>query len=295
MPYSLHTKSFLFKHKNGRCDIAISSSNFAVRDLVKEENLLFIYDAPAYYDSAIQFFENLRINSVLISEFKFKEDYAKFLITKADYNANDSCGFIAPFYHDSSFLAEDLLKKLLQEVNERVIIVGQHICPIEYEFNKSFHTGGRDLNNKRSGLADVLVKKSENGVIVNIMSQTFASGDIKKDAPFRTPANKLNFIKFYNKIKNCNNLSYYVNENCHSKYIVLDNTVYVSTFNYTPTQFTYLDNVTIDNFTNNPGKSYEGIYAEVGQFVIIRDPKIVEKYVENFHRIISYQASIKIK
>ncbi len=81
MPYSLHAKSFLFKHNDGRYDMAITSSNFAVRDLVKEENSLYINDEPTYQQAAINFFTALRKTAIPISEFDFTTSHCDFVVT----------------------------------------------------------------------------------------------------------------------------------------------------------------------------------------------------------------------
>ncbi len=285
MPYSLHTKSFLFRHKNGLCDMAISSSNFAVRDLVKEENLFFIYNEKEYEAAVLDFFILLKKYSIHISKFEFEGDYTKFKIKAKDYNLEENGGFMAPFYKGSSFKIEDTLKKLIENANERIIIVAQHVCPVNYIAQ----------NNKRTGLAGSIINKAKQKVHVDILSQTFASGGSKLNSKFRRPANQKSFKEFFNQIKVCSNINYFVNENCHSKYIIIDNSVFISSFNYTPTQFIYLDNVTIENFINNPGKSYQGIYSEVGQFFLIKDKNIVEEYVSNFNHIIAKKETEKVR
>ena len=81
MPYSLHTKSFLIKLKNRIGTVGISSSNFAVRDLVKEENLLIIEDEEKYYQPAAQYFTDLISVSIPFKEFDFKKDYTTYQVT----------------------------------------------------------------------------------------------------------------------------------------------------------------------------------------------------------------------
>ena len=285
MPYSLHTKSFLFRHKNGMCDTAISSSNFAVRDLVKEENLIFIYNDKEHEEAALDFFACLNKYSIHISEFDFKHDYSNYNIEANNYALKEDEGFMASFYRNSSLKIEDILKKMIEAANERIIIVGQHVCPINYSV----------LNVQRTGLAVSIIEKAKQNVPVDILSQTFASGDSTFDSTFRKPVNQKNFKIFFDQIKTFFNINYFVNENCHSKYIIIDNSVFISSFNYTPTQFIYLENVRIENFINNPGKSYHGIYSEVGQFVVIKDKNIVEKYVSNFNHIIANKETEKVK
>ncbi len=293
MPYSLHTKSFLFKHKDGSSDTAISSSNFAVRDLIKEENLLFIYNEAGYNEAAVHFFANLHLHAIHIAEYDFKNSYCDYFIKATDNNLKNTGGFIAPFYKDASRLAEDFLKQLVQQAKERVVLVGQHVCPVDYEVTKEYSSNFQ--NEKRIGLVNDLVEKSKQGVAVTILSQTFAAGSSHRAAgSFRQPANQKSFLAFFEQLQNGDNIQYYVNGNCHSKYIIIDERVFVSTFNYTPTQFIYLDKVNIETFTNNPGKKYKGIYAETGQYVIISDKEIVKNYYDNFEKLIQGCCSEKV-
>ncbi len=295
MPYSLHVKSFLFKHRNGQIDIATSSSNLAVRDLVKEENLIFVFDKAPYYQPALQFFDDLKRHCTLISDFNFAAEHTGFEIAPASYELNEHCGFMSPFYFDSSFRIEEYIRKILSKAKQRIIIVGQHVCPVDYKIDGIFHSNASKMPERREGLINTIIEKANNNIPVNIISQTFAGDNPDFDNQFRSPANKRSFIEFFHKINKVDNLSYYVNENCHSKYIIVDQTVLISTFNYTPTQFIYLDAVRIDRFIHNPGKTFKGIYAEVGQFVYITDPAVADLYVKNFERMISKKTTIKVK
>ena len=74
----------------------------------------------------------------------------------------------------------------------------------------------------------------------------------------------------------------YVNNNVHSKYIIVDNALIVTTFNYTPTQFTYIEDVKIPAFDSNPSLSYEGVHSEVGHMAVTEDPKTIDLYEHNF-------------
>lgn len=295
MPYSLHAKSFLFKHDNGRYDMAITSSNFAVRDLVKEENLLFIYDEPTFQQAAINFFTALRKMAIPISEFDFTTSHCDFVVTPVQHSLQANGGFIAPFYYNASLQVEDYLTALITAAKKRVIIVGQHVCPVNYQINVQYHTGFTTATNNRIGLACLLLQKATEGLAITILSQTFTDGSNVENNTFRRPANTGSFIQFFKQLQGVPNIQYQVNENCHSKYIIIDDAVFVSTFNYTPTQFIYLDSVAINNFVHNPGKTYKGIYAEVGQFVVIEDKAVVDKYLANYMDIKSNKETISVQ
>jgi len=152
MPYSLHVKSFLFKHSNGQIDIATSSSNLAVRDLVKEENLIFVFDKAQYYQPALQFFHDLKRHCTLISSFNFKAKHTSFEIAPANFELNEHCGFMSPFYFDSSFRIEEYIREILSKAKQRIIIVGQHVCPVDYKIDGIFHSNASKMPERREGL-----------------------------------------------------------------------------------------------------------------------------------------------
>ncbi len=295
MPYSLHAKSFMFTHKNGAVDIALSSSNFAVRDLVKDENMLLIYNNPAYNTPVAHFFNTLQRLAINIRHFDFTKNYSGFTISPMLYALDENAGFIAPFYARSPTMVEDYIRSLLTTAKRRIIIVGQHVCPVEYDINLSFTTQVEDVTDKSGGLTQALIERANGGVAVEIISQTFAGRQENQSHRFRTPLNRTSFMEFFDRLKLIDNIQYYVNEHCHSKYIIIDDQVFVSTFNYTPTQFIYLDKVHIPLFVNSPGQSYKGVYAEVGQFLLVKEPGISDKYVENFKVIKASPDTVQVK
>lgn len=296
MPYSLHLKSFLIKYKEGVGDVGITSSNFAVRDLVKEENLLLIKNELSYFNAAAVFFNDLLQNAIPIYEFDFKKDYTNYAVKTILLNAQvKEIGFMAPFYADSAFYAEDAIKQLVDSAQHSITIVGQHICPVDYTIDGKYHSSLSNEEIQRKGFLDNVIAKAKAGIKVSFISQTFASGNAKTDKDFRTPANKASFIKFYEMIKGVPNILYAVNENIHSKYIIVDDKVFVSSFNFTPTQFIYLDKVSIEKFDNNPGKSYKGIYCETGQYCIISDTAITKQYQQNVDELLKRNETTIVK
>ena len=295
MPYSLHIKSFLIKYKVGNGDIGISSSNFAVRDLVKEENLLLVKNNSLFFKATSIFFDNLIKNSIPIYEFDFKADYTDYKVEIIPIDETPGIGFIAPFYFDSACKAEKAIKDLIDSAEKSIYIVAQHICPVDYIIQGKFHSLLPDNEIKNMGFLNNIIVKANSGVKISFISQTFASGDAKFDSTFRIPANKLSFIEFFNTIKGVSNIEYSVNENVHSKYIIVDDKVLISSFNYTPTQFIYLDKVVIDRFENNPGKKFNGIHCETGQYCIIDNDQISKKYLENFSELLSKKDTITIQ
>ncbi len=295
MPYSLHIKSFLLVNKDGTSTLGMSSSNFAVRDLVKEESLLIVDADVQTTDVNLEFYKSLLLCSIPISEFDFNGDYTNYKVVSNKNSCSEKLMFIAPFYKNSGFSVEDRICELLISAKKSIKIVGQHICPINYTYQGKWNSSSVNAIEERSSLLPIIIEKCKEGLCVEFLSQTFASGDPKEDSKYRNPANTSSFVTFYNSLKNSKDVSYYVNENIHSKYIIIDDTqVIYTSFNYTPTQFIYLDQVSIDNFKNNPGKSYHGIYSEVGQFFLVSDIECVANFVQNFTDLITRQATVKV-
>jgi len=295
MPYSLHLKSFLIKYKNKIGTIGLSSSNFAVRDLAKEENLLIVENEADYFNPAYSFFNTLLENALPIYDFDFKKDYTNYAIKTTEQPLSNKTNFIAPFYFDAAFKAEEIMLDLISSAVTSIKIVAQHICPVSYNFNGNFHSGFENKTIYKEGLLNKLIEKANSGIKVEFISQTFASSENNPDIKFRVPVNKTAFIEFYNAIKNIPNISYAVNENIHSKYIIIDEKVFVSSFNYTPTQFIYLDKVDIKTFKNNPGKSYKGIHCETGQYCIVENTEIAKAYKNNFTNLLAKKETVLVK
>lgn len=295
LPYSLHIKSILVKYKNRVGDVFLSSSNFAVRDLIKEENMLLINEEAIHFETAEKFFKAIINNSILISAYDFKASYSDYKINFAGNSKTEGAGFIAPFYFESPFAAEASIKNIIDAAKESIVVVGQHICPINYTLDGKSHSRLAGKDECRAGFLDNIIARAKTGVKVGFLSQTFASGDIVFDYAFRKPSNKNAFTGFYNSIKGIGNISYAVNENIHSKYIIADNQVFVSSFNYTPTQFVYLDNVSIENFDHNPGKVFKGVYCETGHYCIENNAELSAKYRENYNGILKRKETKVVK
>ncbi|OOQ58947.1 phospholipase D-like domain-containing protein [Mucilaginibacter pedocola] len=275
MPYSMHIKGILAIKKDGGGFVALSSSNFAVRDAIKEEYLVVIEDEPEVLAPVKQFFEHLRIASIPIADFDFKSLYNKYPTPATQYPVNTRVGFTAPFYPKSNLNAEKDIVNLIANATSTIQIAAQHIC---------FTVGWRN------GILEALKERAAAGVSVQIISQTFASGNREIDKHCRTPANTEAFIEFYNAIARKPNISYHVNENLHSKYIIADRRVLVSSFNYTPTQLIY-KKVSI----NTDKLQYEGIFSECGIYTIIDDDASVAAFKANFEELKKREHTLTIQ
>lgn len=294
LPYSLHIKSIYIEFKDGNGTVGLTSSNLAVRDLVKEEMMLLVEDDIKAVNEAKLFFEDLISRSYNVVDFDETQDWFHYNVDKVRkgryYLGNY---YSSPFYINSPCDMERGLSSLISKAKERVYVCAQHICAYNYFIDGAFESNNSENRGRREeGLLGVLLGKAKEGIDIKCISQTFVD---EKGTPLpggRKPENKnsfINFIKAYNSHENC---KYSVNINVHSKFMVIDDTAVVTTCNFTPTQFIYLDNVNIDSFEKIPNTSYSGIHAEVGQFLATRNPFLVEDLTSYFNRLWSDKETI---
>ncbi|MFD2034349.1 hypothetical protein ACFSKL_06080 [Belliella marina] len=295
-PYSLHLKAGYIKKKEGEI-IAISSSNMAVRDLTKFESLLIIEDESAYQVSFRQFFGELLKNSINIKNFSTALNTANIDYPHIPSPSGEKAFFTAPFYFDSSNRLEDELLKILSGAKEKIIICAQHLAAFNYKFKAQYHSQIKE-NQMRQGILGKILELAKTGIRVTCLSQTFAPPDSLQSKfenhNFRAPSNKVNFKNFIDELEKTNSADYFVNKNIHSKFIIVDDLLVFCTYNFTPTQFSYLDSVEIDQFTHMPDMSYKGIHCEVSAHVIVDNDDICASFNRHVRTIIDADTTIKV-
>ena len=280
-PYSLHLKSFLFLYKNGGGAVGLSSSNLAVRDHVKEENLILVENDWSLLKTSLRFFQQLLDNAIHIRDFDFKNKYTHFDMQMQQFSQQEYCFFTAPFYKNSPIQAEKFLVENVKKAQRRIYIVAQHISSYEYTVNGRFHSNFEEEDIEHYGFLRTVLERAGAGVELRCISQSFFENK-QNNGQFTKPSNVSAFQKFYQIFKATANTSYAVNDKIHSKYIIIDDIVIITTCNFTPTQFIYLDQVDIPSFVHAPEESYRGIFSEVGQFLKITDTLSVDAYLQNF-------------
>ncbi|RXJ49607.1 phospholipase D-like domain-containing protein [Gelidibacter gilvus] len=297
LPYSLHVKSAYIKKKTGSI-IVLSSSNLAVRDLVKYESMICIQDETAYEDAFQSFYSDLIRNSITIKDYKKSYNTICNTFEAIDFKNADSSFITAPFYKNSANLLDKTLTDYIRSAKERIIICAQHLAAFNYEFNAKYHSTITE-SETRQGILGAVIAMANKGVHVTCLSQTFApSADEAKNfegIAFRKPLNTNNFQQFYAQLALTENVEYFVNEHLHSKFIIIDNKLIYCTYNFTPTQFIYLDKVKISRFKNMPDLSYEGIHCEVGMHVIIENERILKLFEEHIAMIKNESDTIQVK
>lgn len=297
LPYSLHIKSAYIKKKNGYL-LLLSSSNLAVRDLVKSESMICIENEPNYEENIKVFYNNLISNSITIKDYRTSLNTTCNTYEKLEFKFSNSIFITAPFYDNSANILEKTLSEYIAEAKKRIIVCAQHLAAFNYEFNAKHHS---TINKKeiRKGILGDVITMANKGIQVTCLSQTFAplneDAEKFKDIKFRRPANTNSFQQFYSKVKLSKNIQYFVNEHIHSKFILIDNTLIYCSYNFTPTQFTYLDNVNITQFMNMPELNYSGIHCEVGMHLVIKDQSTIKAFENNVTNMKRKKETIQVK
>ncbi len=272
LPYSLHAKSFFIKTKEGVDKIAITSSNLATIDQVKNEVMIIANCSNDEAMNSSYFFKELISNSVSLEKADSIDTYRYKIIPK-HYTQTENNGYTAPFLKGSQNILKKLLIDMFMTARERIWITAEHICAYQCE-----------------GILYHAIEAAKKGVSVKCLSQTFVYNDGKSHG-LREPANKGAYTEFINEFSKTINCNYAVNASAHSKYIIVDNIAVVCTANFTPTQFIYKENVNI-KFGNI---DYKGIFSEVSHYIKINDQDTVNLLIDDFESVWNSPSTTKMK
>lgn len=279
LPYSLHAKLALIEYKDGTGAAVLTSSNFCVRDEVKE-NLLTIIDDQSVVAVARKFFSDFEDCSIDEREFDESRGYRDYLtyypaMRKAP-GRKGALVFQAPFYADSPHYARNRICDLLDNASDRILICAQHVSAYQYK------EGGKTVD----GILKSALDAANRGVKTSFLSQTYGG---KTDQRNRRPRNSSAFKAFADELNNVQNgtVSYFVNPRVHSKFLVIDDTAIITTCNLTPAQFIFLPKYTIKKGEdkNWPDLEYRGAFAEVGAWYFNQNQRLCEKLEHVFYQV----------
>lgn len=289
LPYSLHCKTFLLSCKDGTTFAGLTSSNLAVRDAQKIELASIMSLSDDEEISAFAFFEGLKDNSIAVKDFDETADYSHYLTIQRNIPPKSRLMYIAPFYKDSASQFEKNIETIIGSAKNRIIVCAQHVCAFNYSYQEVYTAlNAPERIIRKDGFLNEVLKKAKSGIQTQLLSQTYV--DSSGSHGCRAPENKQSFINFTSAAKAVN-CQYYVNENIHSKFIIVDDHVIITTCNFTPTQFIYLPNVNISDFDNIPGYSYSGVHCEYGVYSIISNHNFADYIASHFQRIITLDST----
>lgn len=282
LPFSLHTKSFLVEMKNGKTLVGVSSSNLGMRDLPKHDFLVVRETEPAETETTRDFFTHLIRQSVPFANYLPGNLVFNYPIEFEPYLPNPDSLFVSPFYRNSPEVAEKIITDFILSAKKRIWVVAQHLSSFQYSLPLNFRIKSQtNAVQHRDGCLSALLKKAGEGIEIKCLSQTYADG-LGNKGDFRMPVNTHNFLQFIAGFRKQPGAKYAVNKNIHSKYIIVDNQVMATTFNYTPTQFISLPFVEIKEFKNIPGMEYRGVFSEVAHLIRLTGKREVDCFVKNF-------------
>ena len=274
LPYSLHAKGMFIKFKNGGGITSILSSNLAACDTVKNEILVMDELREEELERTAKFYGRLIENSILLTKDNVNLSYEDSLTynVKGFYNCEGL--FMAPFIKDSPSIIDKRLSKYVECAENRIYLSGQHIACDD---------GDNTIAENPQILKSIFEKAGTRGVDVHCLSQTYVdtNGD---DHRQNKPQNDKAFRRFTAAVDSVEGMEYIVNRDIHAKFLVIDNTAVITTFNFTPTQFIYKQ-IDIDEFEFDKSMSYHGIHAEVGIAIVIQNEELCNRLIGFFEMI----------
>ena len=285
--YSFHIKAILAKFRNGIKKCILSSGNFMFTDSYHSDNLIVIEGGHEYESAFKKFFADLDSLSVPYGVFcnDFKEYKDEFLFSlhgkeiNLDGNKFKNCFFTAPFYlYDnigSNHYAGNRIIELINGAHERIWVCAQHFHDLV------------SFDNKRETIIDAFYRKflSDPSIEFRFLKQVSHSSLADK----RRAAIAETLFQFVMKVEQR------YNRLAHVKFMIFDNTLLVSTANYTSTQFAFGKRQM--DFKNGENKSRKiDNFSETNGFVVINNfPEVVKEYETHFNTLWEGGESIEIK
>lgn len=279
--YSLHNKSIMAIFPEDKVKCISSSCNFAFADPKHSENFIVVEDCPNTIAMFNTYFTLLDQNALPIDNYETysKSNYDCQYIVQP-INVQDSfvcCYFTAPFIKyngiGSNNYVQQKIIELLHTAKNRIYVCAQHINDID-----SYGT------NKQSIVAKIVKMGSLNeNLDIKVLKQTSASHQKQGS---RTEKTEIEF----GKVKNIQQRRWH--PVVHDKFIVVDDTVLVTTANFTPTQFAWQENRMMEYLINNQSMPIRNTFSEVNSFHFIRDEEVTNNYNEHFNQLWSQATEV---
>lgn len=276
--YSFHVKAIYakFLDKSNKC--ILSSGNFMFTDPYHSDNFIVIENIPDYEKAFAKFYDDLRNYSIpykiFEKDYKDYKDHFLYSFPGKEINLNASeftnCFFTAPFYLynsiGSNHYAGSRIIELIKHANKRIWICSQHFHDL-ISFDPARETFIKALYDK-------------------FLSNPKIEFRFLKQVPHSSLADKRRAGIAETLFQFVMNAQQKYNNLVHDKFMLIDNTLLISTANYTPTQFAFGRRKMI--FRNKDKEieiSKEDNFSEVNGFAIIPDclPDVIHKYEKHFN------------
>ena len=286
--YSFHVKAILARFSEGTTKCFLSSGNFMFTDPSHSDNFVVIENGQEYEKVFDKFFKDLNELSVpfdyFLNNYKTYKDEFMFCLSENEINLQSdnfkNCFFTTPFYKydnlGSNHYAVKQIIDLINKAEKRIWICAQH-----------FH--------------DTCTFDSDRKTIMGALYEKFQQNknmDFKflKQVPHTSLADK-------RRSAITETLSYFImnaeqryNKLAHDKFMLFDDLLFISTANYTSTQFAFGRRPM--DFKDDEGIKHRKFdnFSEINGFLILpQQPEVVKKFEEHFLKLWKNGEDIKIK
>jgi len=287
--YSFHVKAISALFDGGLHKCILSSGNFLSTDPYHSDNILVIDGEEEYSNSFIRFFTDLASFSIGSEAFKgnFTNYADEFLVQfhgrERDIKHTDfeNCFFTAPFYLvdgvGSNHYAGNKIIELIQKAKTRIWVCAQHFHDII------------SFDQERSTIIKALYDKS--------ISEPNIEYRFLKQVPHSSLADKRRAGIAETLFKFVMKADQRYNRLTHDKFIIADNTLLISTANYTSTQFAFgARKMDFKDEANVKHRKTDN-FAEVNGFAIIPNcpENLLQTYKTHFNSLWDSGQEIELK
>lgn len=330
--YSFHVKAGYVTYKDGSCKLILTSCNMAPGDPYHSEIAIIIEDdscCTPYSEAFRMFFNEVEKRSYPWSQYQTKTadlpadlqrafDFVfigKHRLTDWTDNFVDHAFFTGPFIKikgmGSTHYARKKIVEIIKNAERRVLVCAQHVHDLA-PFNGY---SGSTL------ISAIIEKKRENpNIDVKVLKQVSSSGLADK--------RRAAFVECH---LNYAGVEQRVNKLVHDKFIIADDTVIITTSNFTATQFGWGErrmeytvkkkynqvNQVVNSalsFFNHPVHLVsvrpvrsrrttepktkivkQDVFAEINGFVIIEEQSLADKLADHFNKLWNHRLSEAIK
>jgi hypothetical protein len=277
--YSFHIKAILATSATNKDKCILTSGNFLCTDPYHSDNMLVIEEEEPYKSTFINFFKDLKKKSIPSSRFykEFTSYTEEFMVSYSgeesslDANKHRQCFFTAPFINygemGSNHFAVNELIKIIMKAKRRIWVCAQHFHDIT------------PFDGERDSLIGALYRKYQKNKTVKMR--------FLKQVTYRSLSSKDRAARAEMLFSMVMGAEQRINRLVHDKFIIVDNTLIVSTANYTASQFAYGVRK-MDYLDENKVKHRKvDNFSEVNAFVVLpaANNLILDQYIEHFNNL----------
>ena len=265
---SLSTNVFLLLYKSGGGAIGYSTSDMSVGNPVKENCFITVEEDWGLLKTTHRFFECLLQNAIPIKLFDFQRKYNDLILKPVEIAQDSKAFYTAPFLINSTAFAEKAIVDLVKKATKRICIHAPEISAYEYKVDGRFHEDYENEIIEHYGFLRPVLEVAAGGVSVQCLAKAWESEASKA---------------FLSMAHYTDNILFKKHSKAQLSFMLIDDQLLTSNNVFTAEIFIYLNDVQIDKFDGSPEENYNGIYAKMGQYLLITDEKVVLKFEQLFN------------